>query len=297
MTSSQRIAAELRGLIERGELGPGDRVPSTRELTRRHGVAIATATRALGLLRAEGLVEPLPGVGTVVRRPRPARSAAAGLDASRIVAAAVAIADAEGIDGLSMRRLATELGTVPTSLYRHVADKDELLLRMLDRTLQEWRPPPSDGAGWRECLEAAARGMWWLFRRHPWLAPALSLTRPQAAEGGLTWTEYVLNALDGLGLDLAAMFDVHLTLFGYVRGAAINLESEAAATAATGLDSHQWMATQHHRLRSVAGTGAHPLLLRLMDVEYDFDLDALFERGLRYLLDGLAADLRPAGSA
>ena len=67
-----RIAAELRDQIETGALAPGDRVPSTREITRRCGVAMATATKALAVLRQEGIVRSVPGVGTVVvgRQPR-----------------------------------------------------------------------------------------------------------------------------------------------------------------------------------------------------------------------------------
>jgi len=63
---SMRIAAELRAQIERGELASGERVPSAREITRRWGVAIATATRVLAALRDEGLVRAVPGFGTVV---------------------------------------------------------------------------------------------------------------------------------------------------------------------------------------------------------------------------------------
>ena len=61
-----QIAAELRDQINNGTLAPGDRVPSTREITQRWGVAMATATKALAALRQEGIVRPVPGVGTVV---------------------------------------------------------------------------------------------------------------------------------------------------------------------------------------------------------------------------------------
>src|SRR5258707_10107834 len=67
-----RIVAELRERIETGGLAPGDRVPSTREITRQWGVAMATATKALTALRQAGLVRSVPGVGTVgdsTRRP------------------------------------------------------------------------------------------------------------------------------------------------------------------------------------------------------------------------------------
>jgi DNA-binding transcriptional regulator YhcF (GntR family) len=293
MADAETVAAGIRARIERGELRPGDRVPSARSIVREFGVAIATASRAHALLRDAGLVRAQPGVGTVVRRPpaprRPAPRAA--LDVERVVAAAVAIADAEGLEGLSMRRLATELDAGAMTLYRHVADKDDLVLRMLDAVLRGWRPPAVDGAGWRDCLEAAARGLWWLFRRHPWLAPALSLTRPQVIEGGLDYTEWVVGALESTGLDVAARFDIHLTVFTWVRGIAVNLESESAAAAATGMDAEQWMDSQEGQLLAVSGKGRYPLFRQLVAGGYDFSLDGIFERGLRYLLDGLAAEL------
>src|SRR5215469_15474933 len=115
----REIAAELRTRIDSGELAPGMRVPSTRAIVDEWGVAMATATRVLTELRQEGLVRAVPGVGTVVdggRRPaRPApaprRHGAAdmALSADRIVAAGVAIADAEGLAAVSMRRVASEL--------------------------------------------------------------------------------------------------------------------------------------------------------------------------------------------
>ena len=323
---SVRIAAELRAQIERGELASGDRVPSAREITRRWGVAIATATRVLAALRDEGLVRAVPGFGTVVldrretppraRRPVPPRDAAersrrrAGpsvaaraapggsarlppgpLGVGRIVAAAVMIADAEGLDALSMRRVASALGGAPMSLYRHVTDKDDLILRMLDATLREARLPAVAPPGWRPCLEVAARSLWAAFRRHPWLAPALSLTRPQAIAGGLAYTEWVLAALADAGLTTTVAFDVHLTLFTFVRGVAVNLESEAAAAADSGLTSEEWVSAHEPRLRAITGDGRYPHFERLIAQEYDLELDGLFERGLRYLLDGLAADL------
>jgi AcrR family transcriptional regulator len=296
---SLRIAAELRAQIESGELAPGARVPSAREITRRWGVAVATASRALAALRDDGLVRPLPGVGTVVvprsapRTARPRRRAEPVLSLDRIVAAAVVIADAEGLEGLSMRRVASELGAAPMSLYRHVEDKDDLLLGMMDRVLREARLPEVAPPDWRPSLEVAARTLWTAFRRHPWLASALSLTRPQAFAGGLAYTEWVLAALANAGVAGAAAFDVHLTLFTFVRGIAINLETEAAAQAASGLTNEEWMESQEHRLRAVAAGGQFPHFEHVVsgDHGYDFDLEELFERGLRYLLNGLAADL------
>jgi AcrR family transcriptional regulator len=312
-----QIAAELRDQVEKGTLAPGDRVPSTREITQRWGVAMATATKALAALRQEGLVHPVPGVGTVVvgRRsahgrplalappatpPGPAAGRRRGtpdprLAPGRIVAAAMAVADAEGLAGLSMRRVATEIGVATMSLYRHVADKDDLLLKMMDAAFGECRFPARPTDGWREQLELAARTLWAMFQRHPWLAPALSVTRPQPIASGLACTEWVLSALDGRGLDPSTMITIHITLVNYVRGTAVNLELEADAEAASGLNSEEWLDTQVPAMRSIVEVGRFPVFERLTATDYDFNLENLFEFGLQRLLDGLTAliDGRP----
>jgi AcrR family transcriptional regulator len=317
-----RIAAELRGQIERGELQPGQRVPSTREITARWGVAMATATKVLAMLRQDGLVRPVPGVGTVVsetapapvRHPVPARSPAPdgapgapsapdrrpgpGADRpatripmapDRIVAAAIRVADAEGLAALSMRRVAAEIGAAPMSLYRHVADKDDLVVQMMNTVFAQTRLPEPPPDGWRARLELAARTLWAMFRAHPWLASALSLTRPQVMPDALPYTEWLLTALDGHGLELSTTFTTYLMLINYVRGTAVNLEAEAEAEAATGLNSEEWLQTQEAQFWSSLPPDGYPLFQQLISEEYDFSLDEIFEFGLQRLLDGLAA--------
>nr|BFE78929.1 hypothetical protein GCM10020093_015300 [Planobispora longispora] len=133
------------------------------------GVAMATASKVLAELRRRELVRAVPGVGTVVAAPAvpsvPVPAPTARRDRSGgpvtarnggdederegVVRAAVRIADAEGIAALSMRRLATELGVATMSLYRHVRDKDELVLLMTDLAYGEDElpdPPPRAGA-------------------------------------------------------------------------------------------------------------------------------------------------------
>jgi DNA-binding transcriptional regulator YhcF (GntR family) len=302
---SARIAAELRRRIVSGELAPGARLPSTRALVQRHGIAMATATKALTTLRHEGLVRSVPGVGTVVvgqRPPAPAgrparrRSAADGiLQPAPIVAAGIAVADAEGLAALSMRRVAAELGTAPMSLYRHVRDKDELLLRMMDTAISELELPPPPSS-WHEGLELAARTLWTGFRRHPWLPSALSLTRPQLLPGALAYSDWVLGILAQAGWDPTTTFTTHLTVFAFVRGLAMNLELEAEAEAASGLTDDQWMAAQEQELAALVADGRHPAFAGVLSgMNFDLDLDALFEFGLQRLLAGIAVRA-PGGS-
>jgi AcrR family transcriptional regulator len=302
--ASARIAAELRRRIASGDLAPGARVPSTRAIVQRYGVAMATATKVLTALRNEGLIRSVPGVGSVVvgsvvgdtaparMVERPVRrrgSPGTALGADAIVGAGIAVADAEGLAALSMRRVAAELGAAPMSLYRHVRDKDELLLAMMDAAIGELAlPEPPDD--WREGLEVAARALWSGFRRHPWLPSALSLTRPQLLPGALTYSEWVLAVLARAGWDPTTTFTTHLTVFTFVRGLAMNLELEAEAEAASGLTDDEWMSGQEAALEALVADGRHPNFTRVLSsMDFDLDLDALFEFGLQRLLAGIAA--------
>jgi AcrR family transcriptional regulator len=306
---SGQIVAELRQRIVTGELAAGDRVPSTREITRRWGVAMATATKVLTQLRHEGLVRAVPGVGTVVTTgagPAPRPTARPGgsrsrpvrgdeeASSARIVATAIAVADAEGLASVSMRRVAAELGMATMSLYRHVADKEDLLAQMMDSAFSERPLPDEPPGGWRDRLELAARELWALFRRHPWLAPTLSATRPQPVPNAIPFTEWVLASLEGL-LDLQTTLTAHIALFNYVRGNAINIESEVEAEALSGLNAEEWMDTQEPALWKILAAGRFPIFERLATEGYDFDLDDVFEFGLQRLLDGIAVLVGEAG--
>ncbi|MEN3305469.1 MAG: hypothetical protein V7603_1671 [Micromonosporaceae bacterium] len=286
-----QIVADIRGRITAGELRPGDRVPSTRQITRDWGVAIATATKALATLRQEGLVRAVPGVGTVVHAPSAPRRVPrqAELAPARIVSTATAIADSEGLAALSMRRLATELGVATMALYRHVRGKDELVLMMAESLFAQIPPPRSPPRGWRAQLEAIARLQWTVYGQHPWLAPVISVTRPQLMPNGMAHTEWTLRALGGLGLDPNTRLHAAITLLAYVRGLAMNFESEARARQDTGMTDQEWVESQDAAYGAAFAAGPYPVLASLTaDSRIDLDLDSLFEFGLRSLLDGYA---------
>ena len=304
------IVEEIRARIESGRLRPGERVPSTRQITREWGVAMATATKVLTALRQEGLVVPRPGIGTVVAdpgqaRPRHAppppesasasverRPAGAEVTRERVLRAAIAIADTEGAAALSMRRIATTLGVATMSLYRHVTSKDELFVQMADTVFGDHPFPAGPPAGWRAGLEAAARLQWTIFRCHPWAVTALSLTRPRPTPRVLAHGEAVLRALAGTGLDEYRMFQVYIAIFGYVRGIAAGLEWDAVVEQETGVSGEEHLEAQDTAFADVTASGAYPTFVRVMGAtDFDLDLDEQFEFGLRHLLDGFAASL------
>ncbi|MFI7540607.1 TetR/AcrR family transcriptional regulator C-terminal domain-containing protein [Actinoplanes sp. NPDC049599] len=212
-------------------------------------------------------------------------------DRDRVVRAAVAIADAEGLAGLSMRRLAGELGMPTMSLYRHVTGREELLLFMMESVFAR-NPPPElspESAGWRACVEALARLQWAMYRRHPWLSQAINFTRPLLAPRAMAHTEWTMRALDGHGLAPDVLFLAAATVANYIRGTAVNLEDEAQAEQETGLTDHEWLDTQQGRLGEILNSGHYPLLARAVtDESLEFDVDRLLDFGLQRLLDGLA---------
>lgn len=282
----QRIVAEIRRRIAGGELKPGDRVPSTRQITEEWQVAMATATKALTTLAQEGLVRPMPGIGTVVSASPSRRPVRHGR--TDLVRAAIDLADAEGLAALSMRRLATELGTPTMSLYRHVRDKEQLIELMIDEACAEDVYPDPPPQGWRARLEALARLEWAGYRRHPWLAQVLSFTRPAYARNAVARSEWALASLDGLGLDANTMLHVSVTVSAYVNGIAINLEPEAGAERDTGLTDEEWLETRQAAITELITSGRFPYLAHVLTQPgLDYDLDTLMEFGLTRLLDGL----------
>lgn len=286
------IASAIRARIASGELAPGDRVPSTRALTREWGVAMATATKALATLRQEGLVRPEPGVGTVVVRQSAHGSgpAASALSRERIVRAALDIAIAEGLPGLTMRRVATALSTSTMALYRHVPGKGELVRLMTDVACGEvpLGPVPAD---WRTGLERAAHWLRDVYTRHRWMAQAMaSFTRPIASPNAMAYTEWVLKVLRGTRLGPGDKLHVHLMIFAFVQGIAMAADLEEQAKQDSGISDDEWMSQNESRFDAIAGPGDLPLLHTLAaEGDFELDLDSLFEFGLRRTLDGIAA--------
>jgi DNA-binding transcriptional regulator YhcF (GntR family) len=293
------IAAVIRHRIETGALRPGDRVPSTRQVVRDFGVAMATATRALAVLRDEGLVVTRPGSGTVVRAPDPPtrrRAPVQELTTDRIVTTAMAVADAEGLEAVSMRRLAAELGVGPMSLYRHVAGRDALEVLLVRTVLREHPLPEPGPAGWRAKLELVSRVQWRAYRAHPWLPELISMTRPVLVPEAMAHTEWTLQALAGLPLPHAERVREARTLPALVRGLAASVAAETRAERETGQDNHEWWATLGGEVRALLASGRFPHLAAIQGQTLD-DMDALLEHALNRHLDGLEMRLQTATAA
>ena len=140
----------------------------------------------------------------------------APLTRDRVVQAGLGIADASGVDAVTMRRVGEELGFEAMSLYRHVADKDDLLNGMLDVVLAEWELP-SDEEDWPQSVRASALSVHAALRRHPWAARLL-MSGSGARPVRLRYMEFLLGTLRAGGFDPDTTYHVYHLLDGHIFG-------------------------------------------------------------------------------
>lgn len=223
-------------------------------------------------------------------RERPSKGPKPGLSLDRIVDAAVGIAAAEGIDAVSMGRIAKELGVSTMSLYRYVGAKSELYVLMQDVAMGTPPPGPPPGTGWREGLEQwawAARAAYfdnlWMLR--------MPLSGPPATPNSVAWWERAMIALEDTGLDEGAKVSVILLLGGFVRSDALMMADLAAVIAASGDSPQEVLSRYGHTLRRLADPARFPAVARMLDagvMEAPDEPDYEFRFGLARILDGIA---------
>lgn len=176
---------------------------------------------------------------------RPTHGPKPGLSLARVVAAAVELADAEGLAALSMRRLAQHLGTSPMGLYTYVPGKAELVDLMVDAVYVEPTTAVAEGAGWRERLAATAHDAWARYRRHPWLLQVAATNRPPLGPNVTAAYDRDLAAVDGLGLSEVEMDLVVGLVHAQAEGAARRLLEAAQIRRQSGqTDAERWAATE-----------------------------------------------------
>ena len=210
----------------------------------------------------------------------PRRRPPAPLSREAIVDAALRLADAEGLESVSVRRVASELGAGPMRLYGYVGSKDELLALMVDRVYDEIEVrtgAQKAGRAWRAALRAVAHGTERAARRHAWFV-SIAGAHPPQGPGGLRLLEGALAAVDGLGLDAPAMVQAVHTVFAYTVGF---VQLELVPSAAPGED---------YVSRMVA-SGELPTLVRVLGSLGPVDAEGSFASGLELVLDGLAAQI------
>lgn len=218
-----------------------------------------------------------------------------------VVAAAVTVADAEGLSAISVRRIAIELGVSAMSIYTYVPSKAELVELMFDRVLGETAETQLEGLGWRESLTAVALERWRLSERHPWMLD-LATHRPPLGPNLMRRHEVALRILDGTGLDDLTKDMAIDVLHNFLLGALLQARDAREAERVSGLTDEQWFAMAEPAITAKLDPARFPHVLRLGEAWRTADkarfADPLwrFRFGLDVVLDGIGA-LIQAGRA
>lgn len=215
---------------------------------------------------------------------------------AEIVAAAVRIADAEGVEAVSMRRLAGELGMATMTTYTHVADKDELLDLMRDAVAVEMLLPEPIPDDWREALRAIAHRTRAAYEAHPWSLDSIP-RRPRARINRLRHVEQSIGIVQRLGAPAPMGRAVLISIDDYVVGYCIRARSRQRMLASLGPEAKESLRNLYDPDPEVAAAlaaGELPMVKKITsrrNRRHPFGVppDSGFEPGLDWLLDGIEA--------
>jgi AcrR family transcriptional regulator len=204
------------------------------------------------------------------------------LTKERVFEAAVDLADRDGIDALSMRKLGQELGVEGMALYRHVRDKDAILDGIVDVIMSEI--DGSDRADdWKTELRQLSLAARDVMLRHPW-APAVIVTRPDVGPATLRHIDHVLRLLEaaGFSLDMAhhALHVLGSRVFGFTQDP-FNDTTDVRPDAATAAAIAQTLSVTYPNVGKLAAAATHDGGLGGCDDDFEFAF------GLDLILDGL----------
>ena len=241
--------------------------------------------------------EPLPpGLDLLWgRRERGKRGPRPGLSADAIVEAAIRVADAEGLEAVSMARVAKELGFTTMSLYRHVAGKEELLQLMWNASATGAETLALEGDGWRERLRNWAVIQREMLDRHPWITQ-MPIAAPPLGPNSMHFIERGMEALDGTGLT----DDAQLRFLGLISSYTLSearMAHDAARAVKQAMEAGQpldptTMASYETVLRELVDEKTFPRVYRMAWSAEDsgpHDERADFLWGLERLLDSVQA--------
>ncbi|MEV7040666.1 TetR/AcrR family transcriptional regulator [Amycolatopsis sp. NPDC051061] len=222
----------------------------------------------------------------VWERPEPPeRPVPAPLSREGIVRTAIRLADANGLEAVSLRKVAAALDVGPMRLYGYIATKEELLDLMVDAVYAEIRPA---GDGWREVLTSVAELTRRAAHRHEWLADLIG-GRPQLGPNALARGEAVLSALRDLDVDI--VMPVVSAVDSFVIGTVRREIAERRAERASGMDQRQWQRAFGPYLERTFATGRYPALATVVRDAAHLDAGQTFRTGLGFLLDGIGAGI------
>ncbi|WP_232327557.1 TetR/AcrR family transcriptional regulator [Herbidospora yilanensis] len=224
---------------------------------------------------------------------RPARGPRPAYSRAQITEAAIRIADAEGLEAATMRRIAAEIGAGAMSLYRYVPSRDDLIELMADRLTGEIDLTGVPSGDWRADLTRYADGLRAMWRRHPWMA-AMRRSLPGLGPNQLLLIERLMGVLDPL-VPIDENLALTALLNGYVEGAVREEIGAAEELRRSGLSEQEWMARGQAYVDRLVKSGDHPILTKIvMEARRPhLSRDEQFRLGVRRVLDCVAAALPP----
>lgn len=234
------------------------------------------------------------------QRKRPSRGPKPKLDVEKIAGVAIEVADAEGLEALSMRRIADRLGVGAMALYTYVSGRDDLVELMMETVMGEMGRPGDGAEGWRDGLERYAKESRDLYHRHPWLLQTYS-TRGLVGPNQTAVLDSVLGAVSDCGLSASEIVSVVRVVEGYARSAARDSVDAARNAEATGVSDEQWLSAYAPLLYEYVDADRYPSLVSFAEEASGFEqtedtLDSdlerfldTFEFGLERILDGIEA--------
>jgi AcrR family transcriptional regulator len=210
------------------------------------------------------------------------------LSQARVLEAAVALADGVGLEAFGMRRLAQELGVVPMALYKHVANKDELINGMVDIVFSEIEAPSAE-LGWKPAMRRRAISTREALRRHPWAVGLMETAAPGPAN--LRNHDAVLGCLRGAGFSFETAIHAYSVQDAYIYGFALQ---EKTLGFETPHDAGAAVERRAAAIDALAESYPHLMELAVKLPEVGYDPAAEFVWGLDLILDGL--DRLPRGN-
>jgi AcrR family transcriptional regulator len=233
------------------------------------------------------------------QRGRGRNRVAPSLSRAEIVDAAIAVADAEGPDAVSMRRIAQVLRSGTMSLYWHVTNKEHLLDLMLDALAAEVRVPDPTG-DWRADLQRVARENRAMLLRHRWMMDFVG-GRPPLGPNTILNLDRSLAMLDELGVDTTLALNILETVATYVLGATLREMREMRVQRdyeQSGISPEEWLPLRNAWRDRLDADGRFSHVVRFLDQDIDPDAeetrDERFEFGLDCVLDGIAEKIAHA---
>ncbi len=208
------------------------------------------------------------------------------LDYLSITNAAMELADQAGLEGLSMRSLAERLEAGTMTLYRYVADRDDLLDLILDRAFSEIRIPTRATKDWRKDVTSVAVATRATMLRHPWLATLL-IRRPTLGPNYLRWFEFVLSSTASIGRNLDAQLNMVGIIWAFIFGSVTYEAGEMENNRRHQLTEEKKRTIAEPYLSSLLATGQFPHLARVLATPRQANSAKAFRFGLKSVLDGL----------